>query len=146
MPKVEFAFEARVSLAPAVVLGETSVGHRQFIPITGGPVSGPLFKGEVMPGGWDYQLRTAGGCNSLTADYFWRAADGTVIHILNAGLMCPGGPRRAHMADDALERRGPTRWIRAQHSWRAGIERPAGAPAAGPAPLSGIRLKFYQIK
>src|SRR5689334_23392983 len=62
MPKVEFAFEARVTLSPATVLGETGVGHRQYIPITGGTVVGPKFKGQVIPGGWDYQLRMGGGC------------------------------------------------------------------------------------
>src|SRR5688572_7412539 len=86
LPRVEFAFEARVTRAPAIVLGETGVGHRQYIPITGGIIAGPRFKGTVVPGGWDYQLRAGGGCNSLTADYFWRAEDGTVIHILNEGL------------------------------------------------------------
>jgi hypothetical protein len=46
MPRVEFAFEARVTLAPATVMGETGVGHRQYIPITGGTVAGPKFKGR----------------------------------------------------------------------------------------------------
>src|SRR5262245_46817184 len=91
MPRIEFAFEARITLAPATVLGDTGLGHRQYIPITGGTIVGPKFKGEVIPGGWDYQMRYGGGCSSLTADYFLRAEDGTVIHILNEGLNCTGG-------------------------------------------------------
>jgi len=35
MPRVEFVFEERVTLAPAIVLGDTDLGHRQYIPITG---------------------------------------------------------------------------------------------------------------
>src|SRR3989337_1946577 len=66
-PKVEFVFEERVTLAPAVVQGETAMGHRQYIPITGGTITGPKLNGRVMPGGWDYQLRYAGGCGTLSA-------------------------------------------------------------------------------
>lgn len=151
MPKIEFAFEARVTLAPAVVLGETGVGHRQYIPITGGTVVGPLFKGEVVPGGWDYQLRAGGGCNSITADYFWRAEDGTVIHILNEGLMCPGaapGTERNWLRPRFEAPKGPHEWMtRATFVAALELEPPSGPPAAGAPPaLGAIRIKFYQVK
>ena len=35
-PTVEFAFEARITLGSARVVGETATGRRQYIPITGG--------------------------------------------------------------------------------------------------------------
>jgi hypothetical protein len=152
MPRAEFAFEARVTLAPATVLGETGVGHRQYIPITGGKVSGPKFRGEVIPGGWDYQLRTGSGCNSITADYFWRHEDGTVIHILNEGLMCQGGQPgegRTYLTPRFEAPKGPHEWMtRASFVATLELEAPAGPPAAGaaPAPLGAIRIKFYQIK
>jgi hypothetical protein len=92
-PQVEFVFEERVTLAPATVLGETALGHRQYIPITGGTIAGPKLQGRVIPGGWDFQLRYAGGCGTLSADYFLEASDGTVIHILNESFSCGlGGP------------------------------------------------------
>ena len=59
VPRVEFAFEERVTLAPAVVLGDTALGWRQYIPITGGTVDGPKLKGRVVPGGFDFQLTYA---------------------------------------------------------------------------------------
>ncbi len=31
-----------------MVVGETAVGRRQYIPITGGTVAGPKFKGEII--------------------------------------------------------------------------------------------------
>ena len=150
MPRVEFAFEARVTLAPATVLGETGVGHRQFIPITGGTVAGPKFKGEVIPGGWDYQLRTGGGCGTISADYFWRAEDGTVIHILNEGLMCPGGAQgeRTWLHPRFEAPKGPHEWL-TRGSFVASLEpdRPATPPQPGARPTMGaIRIKFYQIK
>src|SRR6185295_17195804 len=71
VPRVEFAFEERVTLSPAVELGNTALGHRQYIPITGGVVAGPKLKGQVVPGGWDFQLTySASDCTQLSADYF----------------------------------------------------------------------------
>ncbi len=151
-PRIEFAFEARVTLSPAIVLGETGIGHRQYIPITGGTVVGPKFKGEVIPGGWDYQLRSGGGCSSLTADYFWRAEDGTVIHILNEGLGCagaaPGNAERNILRPRFEAPKGPHEWMtRATFVATLEIERPATPPPAGtPPPLGAIRIKFYQVK
>jgi hypothetical protein len=150
MPRVEFAFEARVTLSPATVLGETGVGHRQFIPITGGTVAGPRFKGQVIPGGWDYQLRTGGGCGTISADYFWRAEDGTVIHILNEGMMCPGGAQgeRTWLHPRFEAPKGPHDWMtRATFVASLEADRPATPPPPGTPPAMGaIRIKFYQIK
>lgn len=150
MPRVEFVFEARVTLSPATVLGDTGVGHRQFIPITGGTVVGPKFKGQVIPGGWDYQLRTGGGCGTISADYFWRAEDGAVIHILNEGLMCPGGQRgeRTWLHPRFEAPKGPHDWL-TRGMFVASLEpdRPATPPPPGAPPAMGaIRIKFYQIK
>ncbi|MDQ2641567.1 MAG: DUF3237 domain-containing protein [Pseudomonadota bacterium] len=151
MPKLEFAFEAHVTLAPAVVLGETAIGQRQFIPITGGVVSGPKFRGEVVPGGWDFQLRTAGGCNQLTADYFWRAQDGVVIHILNEGLLCPEGvpdSKLTFVRPRFEAPKGPHEWMtRATFIATLEVERAAGPqPRGAEAPPVAVRIKFFQLK
>jgi hypothetical protein len=150
LPRAEFVFEARVTLAPAVVLGETSYGRRQYIPITGGAVAGPKFKGEVIPGGWDYQLGYPGGCGSLTADYFWRAEDGTVIHILNEGFNCgmaaPGG-ERSWLRPRFEAPKGPHEWMTHAHFVATLELDPSAASAPGAPPrLDAIRIKFYQIK
>lgn len=151
MPRIEFAFEFRVTLAPAVVLGETVVGRRQYIPITGGTIAGPKFSGEVIPGGWDYQLGLAGGCGTLTADYFVRATDGTVIHILNESFSCGGGApggERSFFRPRFEAPKGPHEWLtRATFVATLELDRPATAPAAGAPPtLGAIRIKFYQVK
>jgi hypothetical protein len=149
MPRVEFAFEARVTLSPATVVGDTGIGHRQYIPITGGTVAGPKFTGQVIPGGWDYQLRTGGGCGTISADYFWRAEDGTVIHILNEGLMCPGAApgERTWLHPRFEAPKGPHEWL-TRASFVASLEpdRPAGPPQPGAPVLGAIRIKFYQIR
>ena len=102
-----------MTLAPAVVLGETALGHRQYIPITGGKIAGPKLRGEVIPGGWDFQLRLPNGCGTLTADYFLRAEDGTVIHILNEGYSCFGvaGAERSYTRPRFEAPKGPHEWL-----------------------------------
>jgi hypothetical protein len=149
-PRVEFVFEERVTLAPAVVLGETAVGHRQYIPITGGTIAGPKLQGEVIPGGWDFQLRYPSGCGTLTADYFLRAKDGAVIHILNEGFSCFGTPgaERNFTRPRFEAPKGPHDWLtRGTFVATLELEAPAVAPPAGmPPKLEAIRIKVYQIK
>ncbi len=151
MPRVEFAFEFRVTLAPPIVLGETPLGRRQYIPITGGTIAGPKFSGAVIPGGWDYQLGLAGGCGTLTADYFVRATDGTVIHILNEAFNCGiggQGGERSFFRPRFEAPKGPHEWLtRATFVATLELEPSATPPAAGTAPaLGAIRIKFYQVK
>jgi hypothetical protein len=149
MPRAEFVFEERVTLSPAVVLGETPMGHRQYIPITGGRVAGPKLNGEVIPGGWDFQLQYASGCGTLTADYFLRADDGTVIHVLNEGFNCsnaaPGERTYAHPRFEAPK--GKYEWL-TRGTFVATIETQmaAGTPTGQPPRLEAVRIKFYQIK
>ena len=156
MPRIEFVFEERVTLAPAVVLGETDLGHRQYIPITGGQVAGPKLQGEVIPGGWDFQLRLAGGCGTLSADYFLRATDGTVIHILNQSFNCgiagANGERSWFRPTFEAPKGSAHEWLtRGTFVASLELERPPastpGAPAAAatPPPMA-IRIKFYQVK
>ena len=153
MPRAEFVFEERVTLAPAVVLGDTDLGHRQYIPITGGTIAGPKLKGEVLPGGWDFQLQYAGGCGSLSADYFLRAQDGTVIHVLNQAFNCataaPGAPRSWTRPTFEAPKGSAYEWLtRGTFVGLLELEPPASpaTPGAAAPPLAAIRIKFYQIK
>lgn len=148
VPRVEFAFEERVTIAPAVVLGDTAYGHRQYIPITGGTVAGPKLKGEVVPGGFDFQLTySASDCTQLTADYFLKAEDGTPIHVFNQGLFCPGEKRS--LFHPRLEApKGPHEWLtKATFVATLDLEPPARPPQAGvPPAVEAVRIRFYQVK
>lgn len=151
-PKVEFVFEERVTLDPAVVLGETALGHRQYIPITGGTIAGPKLNGRVIPGGWDFQLRYTGGCGTLTADYFLEADDGTVIHILNESFSCGiAGPdgQRSFFRPRFEAPVGPHDWL-TRGTFVATLELDMSGQGAsndgGPPRLGAIRIKVYQIK
>jgi Protein of unknown function (DUF3237) len=85
-PGLEFVFAARVKVAPPVEFGETPQGRRRMIPILGGSIEGPSFRGEVLAGGADWQLLRPDGASELTAQYVIRAVDGTLIAVTNRGL------------------------------------------------------------
>jgi hypothetical protein len=137
MPRLEFAFEERVTLSPAVQLGTTALGHRQYIPITGGTVAGPKLKGSVVPGGWDFQLTyTASNCTQLSADYFLKADDGTVIHVFNEGLVCPG-KHRSFFRPRLEAPSGAHEWL-THSTFVATLDvEPSG---------QAVRIRFYQVK
>ncbi len=140
VPAVEFAFEERVTIDPAIELGNTALGHRQYIPITGGTVAGPMLKGRVLPGGRDFQLTySATDCTLLSADYFLKADDGTVIHVLNEGLACPGAPRAVFRPKFEAPK-GPHAWL-TNTTFVATLEL-EGAPDK----IESVRIRFYKVK
>jgi hypothetical protein len=88
-PTTELAIELYVAIAPAVQVGQSDHGTRQFIPITGGRFSGDGIRGEVMAGGADWQLRRPDGVLEVNALYSLRTDDGAVIVVDNRGIIVP---------------------------------------------------------
>jgi hypothetical protein len=84
-PKLVFAFEENVTLAADIGVGNTPLGTRNIVPITGGRFAGPGLSGTIIPGGWDWQLRRADGCLQIEANYMLRTDDGVVINVINKG-------------------------------------------------------------
>ena len=147
IPKLEFAFEERVTLDPGVVLGDTALGRRQYIPITGGTVAGPKLRGTVVPGGWDFQLTyAASGCTQLSADYFLKADDGTLIHVFNEALGC-SEKEKLFFRPKLEAPKGPHDWLtRAVFIATLELEMEKD-PAAGAAPrLEAVRIRFFQVR
>jgi len=91
--KTEFVFEIRAKIAQAIPLGETKDGKRQAIPITGGNFSGTDIKGEIIPGGADYQLVRPDGIIEVNAIYMIKTDDGAVINVENRGIIDPAGEK-----------------------------------------------------
>jgi hypothetical protein len=67
--KTQFMWNARVTVADGIVLGKSKHGWRRVVPITGGSFEGPNIRGEVMPGGEDWQLYRPDGDTELCARY-----------------------------------------------------------------------------
>jgi hypothetical protein len=78
-------FEARVTLAPVLELGDTPAGRRRIIPITGGTFAGARLRGRVLDGGADWQLIRADGTAELDTRYTLETDDGAIIYIQNWG-------------------------------------------------------------
>jgi hypothetical protein len=141
-PGLEFVLQETVSLGKAVEVGKTARGQRRIIPITGGHFEGPGIKGEVMPGGWDWQLTRPDGCTDVKADYFLKTDDGAVINVVNTGEICPGadGKPAAVRTHPVFEPPlGKYEWLgRQSFVGTLGM----APPGAGPAVL----IRFYRVK
>jgi hypothetical protein len=85
-PKLEFIFEAKVSLDPIQELGVTTYAKRRIINITGGTFDGPNMKGTIVSGGADWQTIRTDGTADLDARYTLKTDDGALIYIQNRGI------------------------------------------------------------
>jgi hypothetical protein len=85
-PKLEFVAEARVSVDKMLIVGDSAHGLRRIVPILGGPVEGPRFKGRVVPGGADWQFIRPDGVLELEAKYTLESHDGVLIMVTNGGM------------------------------------------------------------
>ncbi len=94
-PGMEFVFQARVTIAPMINFGKCSYGVRRIIPITGGDFHGPRLSGTVLAEGEDTQLVRPDGATEICARYALRTHDGTLIYIVNSGLIVPGADPHA---------------------------------------------------
>ena len=89
-PELEYVVRLNVTLGQAFTVGDTGKGTRTVIPITGGTFEGPNIKGEVLPGGADYQMQ-CDGRTEIEAIYCIRTDDGVSIQVRNCGIIKMGG-------------------------------------------------------
>jgi Protein of unknown function (DUF3237) len=86
MIALDFVFATKVMVAAPLELGDTHLGRRRIIAITGGTVEGPRLFGKVLPGGADWQIIRADGTAELEARYTIAAEDGALISVVNRGF------------------------------------------------------------
>lgn len=68
------------------VIGMTPRGLRRVSPIVSGSFDGPRLRGEVLPGGADWNLALPDGSIEFDARYTLRTHDGVVIAVFNQGI------------------------------------------------------------
>jgi hypothetical protein len=78
-------FRAEISLAKPQELGDTPLGRRRIIGITGGRFAGERLSGRILPGGADWQVIRADGVADLDARYTLETGDGALIYVRNRG-------------------------------------------------------------
>ena len=76
---------AEITLAAPQELGDTPLGRRRIIGITGGKFSGERLAGRVLPGGADWQVMRSDGVADLDARYTLETNDGALIYVRNRG-------------------------------------------------------------
>jgi hypothetical protein len=77
--------EVRVALGAPLELGSSLRGRRRVIPIVGGTLEGERIRGEILPGGADWQNVYPDGMAQLEARYMVRLSDGALIDVANFG-------------------------------------------------------------
>ena len=85
-PGLELLARFHVELEPIQDLGVTPWGHRRIIPIAGGSFDGPRLRGEVLPGGADWQIVHEDGSATIDTRYSLRTHDDALIHIRTQGI------------------------------------------------------------
>lgn len=112
-PRTEFVYEAAVDIAPTLSLGDSPLGERRMVPITGGSFQGPRIRGKILPGGADRQLVRKDGVRQLDALYEMQAEDGAIITVRNRVLIDDpaGGPRYAFSTLEITAPEGPHAWL-----------------------------------
>jgi hypothetical protein len=86
VPKLEFVYECDATLSPPLDFGKTVEGQRRIIPITGGTIRGPQIRGELLSGGYDWNLQRSDGAGMVEAAYYLKTDDGVLIRIVNKGV------------------------------------------------------------
>ena len=83
---LQHLLRAEITLAPPQELGDTPLGRRRIINITGGRFTGERLSGRVLPGGADWQIIRSDGVADLDARYTLETSDGALIYVRNHGL------------------------------------------------------------
>lgn len=138
MPALELVMALRVEIAPALEVGAVGAGFRRVIPITGGSFDGPALRGEVLPGGADWNLTRPDGVAEVWARYTLRTDDGALIGVTNAGLVVP-------QPDGSLYARTTPQFEVAgeRYAWlRRGTFVGSLLPAAGG---GAVQLQFFRV-
>ena len=150
MIETEFLCKIEVALEPVRDLGETPLGRRRIIGITGGTFSGPRLSGRVLAGGADWQLIRSDGVAFLDARYTLETDDGAQIYVSNQGYR--------HGQKDVLERlaRGEEvdpalYYMRATPRFETSVSRYAWLNrticiATGARRAAAVELDFYEVR
>ena len=143
-------FRAEITLAPPHELGDTPLGRRRIIGITGGRFSGERLSGRVLPGGADWQVIRADGVADLDARYTLETSDGALIYVRNRGLR--HGPAEVLRKLSLGESVEPSLYdMRTTPSFETGDARYAWlnklvCVATGARRAAAVELEVYEVK
>jgi hypothetical protein len=141
--------DLEITLGTPLELGHAARGRRRVIPITGGAVSGERLRGDVLPGGADWQTIFPDGTAELEARYTLRLDDGALIDVINRGFR--HGPPEVLDALARGETVDPRRYyMRTTPSFETGDPRYAWLNrtifvGSGARLAQAVRLSFFEV-
>lgn len=137
-------------MAAAQELGDTPLGRRRIIGITGGQFFGERLSGRVLPGGADWQVIRGDGVADLDARYTLETSDGALIYVRNKGYR--HGPAEVlkklssgENADPSLYYMRTTPWFEtgdARYAWLNRIV----CVATGARRPAAVELDVFEVK
>jgi hypothetical protein len=150
IPRLELLCHVAVKVATPQLIGPTLTGERRVIPITGGRFEGEKMRGEIMPGGADWQIVTSDGTALLEARYTLRTNDGALIYVRNIGVR--HGPPEVLAAIARGEQVDPAKYyFRATPTFETGDKKYAWLNrllciCSGIRTKEEVLLDFYEVK
>jgi hypothetical protein len=84
-PEFRFLMRLAVDVEEVTSMGFGPLGERRLVPILGGTFEGPRLRGEVLPGGADWQIVRQDGVLDLDARYALRERSGGMVRVLSQG-------------------------------------------------------------
>jgi 5-methylphenazine-1-carboxylate 1-monooxygenase len=139
-----------VTLEPIRDLGETPLGRRRIIGITGGTFKGARLSGKILPGGADWQVIRSDGVAYLDARYTLETSDGALIYVNNKGYR--HGPKdviermaKGEDVDPALYYMRATPWFETSAPGYAWLNRIICVATGARRPAS-VELDFYEVR
>ena len=140
----------RVTLEAVRDLGETPMGRRRIIGITGGTFKGPRLSGKILPGGADWQVIRSDGVAYLDARYTLETNDGALIYVNNKGYR--HGPKdvierlaKGEEVDPSLYYMRATPWFETSAPQYAWLNRTI-CVATGARRPAAVELEFFEVK
>ena len=150
MIELEPLMHVKVTLDAIRDLGDTPLGRRRIIGITGGNFAGPRLCGRVLAGGADWQLIRSDGVAFLDARYTLETDDGVQIYVNNRGYR--HGPKdvieriaRGEDVDPALYYMRATPWFETSAPRYAWLNRTV-CVATGARRPAAVELDFFEVK
>jgi Protein of unknown function (DUF3237) len=150
IPRLELLCHVAVKIAAPQLIGPTLTGERRVIPIVGGRFEGEKMRGEIVPGGADWQIVTPDGTALLEARYTLRTNDGALIYVRNIGVR--HGPPEVLAAIARGEQVDPAKYyFRATPTLETGDKKYAWLNrllciCSGVRTKEEVLLDFYEVK
>jgi hypothetical protein len=83
--RFDFMMKLAVDVGEVVSMGMAPLGERRVVGILGGTFEGAALRGEVLPGGADWQIARKDGVLDIDARYVLKEENGGLVRVVSQG-------------------------------------------------------------